>query len=176
MEGDIKKILSHLQNQDLLLKTLANKLSDMKKTSILPPAPIQPQPAPTPDPQAPKPTIPGLKPGVQIIKSEDGKTQLAKSMTGNAKGEKPVPVQQTVLYQNGAPISMARVEIYSGETLIKNIKTNNLGKWTNALAPGEYLIHITKKAGNTNPRNIDYTGKITITASKEPIQLEGLQL
>jgi hypothetical protein len=170
IETDVKKILAHVQNQDLLAKTLNNKISQLEKRLENQPV-TKPVPASVPIQKQ----MPGLKPGIQLKETGPNKNQLVKSIGTNPEQlHKSVPVQQMVLFPNGTGVAMAHVEIFSGSSLVKNLKTNTVGKWTNALSPGPYTIHVFKKATNTS-QAIESTKDIEVPDSAEPVQLEVFQ-
>lgn len=166
IEADVKKILAHTQNQDFLAKTLADRLSALEKKLTTASPVVKPPVAPAPK------TLPGLKPGVQI---SPNKNQLVKTLeAAQPHAHKSVPVQQVVLYPEGGGIPMAAIEIFSEDTLVKTLKTNAVGKWTNALPPGNYTVHAFKKATNTN-KAVEVTMDIEVPESSEPVQLGALQ-
>jgi len=235
IEHMIGKVLGHNTNQDLLIKTLMNRIHALEqKIEALQHIPIQAAPSASPEPQKqqefPKHSgdapprrinaqLPGLKPSVKISSNQNtqqesgfqfpnyqkqpaenasnrkitrdpeedeaekleleakpqGKRRDSRYVSGTSDG-KPVPVQQKLLYSDGRAISTAKVEVFdSSSNLVKSLKTNATGKWTNALPPGKYTIQVSKK-GTSTKNAVEVQAEITIPNSTEPVQLKPLQV
>lgn len=74
-------------------------------------------------------------------------TEEKKPAEPNVPKIKSVNVSQQVIYKDGRHIFLADVEIRdeAGKKLIKQTRTNVKGKWIAALAPGNYIIKVSKK-------------------------------
>lgn len=82
-----------------------------------------------------------------------------------------VQTHQKICYADGKPMFQANVDILDEtETVIKQLKTNQSGKWTSPLVPGEYKIRITKGA-NTNRAKIENTYHISIPPDQLTLDL-----
>jgi hypothetical protein len=86
-------------------------------------------------------------------------------------GGKKVAVQQRVTYDDGKNICLASVEI-TGDNLksSKKLKTNAMGKWVAVLEPGNYVVSVTKP-GNKNKQNIALSRAFTVPESDKPVEL-----
>ena len=110
-----------------------------------------------------------------------GKRRDARYVSKPANG-KNVPVQQKVLYPDGKALTSAHVEIFAKTEsegkqvwgLVKSLKTNNTGKWTNSLPAGNYMIKVSKKGEKGKPP-VEMQGPLTIPNSEEPVQLKPIQ-
>lgn len=90
--------------------------------------------------------------------------------------ERKMPVQQRIIYKDGKNVCLANVEIFqtgnNGEfNLIKKVRTNSAGKWAVALAPGKYLVSLSK-AGTSSKPNVEVSYSIDIPVSNVPLELE----
>lgn len=166
LEGKVNDILGYLKNQDMLLKSLAVRISELDNKITGSNSQVQ-QDKNIPQKQDINITdkkeimMPGLKRGISLMTK--------------------TPVQQRIVYSSDQrPISMANIEIsqddgINGVKVIKVAKTNATGKWVAALEPGTYSIKIFKKETSTKSR-IDYNGTITVESSKDPINLEDIAI
>lgn len=86
---------------------------------------------------------------------------------------KKTPVQQRLVYSNDDKnIYMAKVEILDKNgQLVKQIRTNQTGKWLAALPAGEYKVSVSKAASSNKPK-VDYQYNIVIPDSTEAIELD----
>ena len=158
IEKKQEEILLYLKNQDLLLKTIVNKLNNTEtkvvemESNFIPPEVITEK------------QIPGLKPGVVLKKNTTDVVQ----------------VQQKVLFRDGKAVSSAKIEIFvkqpgSNELVfLENRKTNEAGKWTSSLPPGNYVVKAFKK-GTTRDKTVEVKDEITVPNSDVPVQLRPLQ-
>jgi hypothetical protein len=85
--------------------------------------------------------------------------------------ERKMPVQQRIIYKDGKNVCLANVEIFQtgnkGEfNLIKKLRTNSAGKWAVALAPGKYLVSISK-AGTSSKPNVEVSYSIDMHLHSE---------
>jgi predicted phage tail protein len=81
-----------------------------------------------------------------------------------------------LIYSDGRAIATAKVEVFdTAANLVKTLKTNATGKWTNALPPGKYVIQVSKKATSTN-NAVEAQVEVTIPSSSEPVQLKPFQI
>lgn len=123
---------------------------------------------------------------LEVDSKPKGRRRDARYISKSNSGQS-VPVQQKLLYPDGKAIAMANVEIFTqvlqtslkGEQqlvwqLVKSLKTNATGKWTNALPPGNYAIKVSKK-GTSQKSAVEFQAPITIPNSDEPIQLKPIQ-
>ncbi len=188
IEQKVQLILGHNKNQDLLMKTLLNRLQALEEQT---PAPSIVENV---DPKT-KQQLPGLKPGVRIGSQITRETtevpeekidtiELESKPTGQRRDlryvpsnydGKPIPVQQKLLYEDGRAIVTAQVEILSNGNLVKSLKTNATGKWTNTLNPGTYTVRFSKKATSTQ-KAVEAETTIDIPVSQEPVQLKPFQV
>jgi len=110
-----------------------------------------------------------------------GKRRDARYVSKPASG-KNVPVQQKILCPDGKALTSAHVEIFAKTEsegkqvwgLVKTLKTNNTGKWTNSLPAGNYMIKVSKKGERGKPP-VEIQGPLTIPNSEEPVQLKPIQ-
>lgn len=230
IEQMIEKVLGHNRNQDLLIKTLMNRIQVLEdKIDGIKNVPVQAQqPVAASQQEFPKHSgdapprrinqqLPGLKPSVKInnpqqpqnsgfdfrnteqnrqssnrqITRDPNEEDEAEKLELDAKPQgkrrdsryipssydgKPVPVQQKLLYPDGRAISTAKVEVFDDKSnLVKTLKTNATGKWTNALPPGNYTIQVSKK-GTSTKNAVEAQVEITVPTSSEPVQLKPFQV
>lgn len=152
LEKKQDEILRHLRNQDLLLKTIINKNNNTETVVAKEPeAVINKQ-------------IPGLKPGVVLKKNSNDTVQ----------------VQQKVLFRDVKAVSSAKIEIFVKQpgsndlVFLDSKKTNEAGKWTSSLPPGNYVIKAFKK-GTTKDKTVEAQDEIVVPNSDGPVQLRPLQ-
>lgn len=167
MDQKLDTLLGIVRTQDLLLKTLNNKLGQLNKNSV--------------------PTIQNTPVLPQEIKSQQrefsdsvGDDEFVQVNTDHFDAEiqksngKKVAVQQRVTYADGKNICLANVEITGGTLKSpKKLKTNAMGKWLAALDPGQYVVAV-NKSGNKNKMNVAISMNITIPESDKPIELPQL--
>lgn len=152
LEKKQEEILLYLKNQDLLLKTIVNKLNNTETKVVEKPVGT-----------VTEKQIPGLKPGVVLKKNSD-----------------TVQVQQKVLFKDGKAVSSAKIEIFVKQpgsndlVFLENKKTNEAGKWTSSLPPGNYVIKAFKK-GTTKDKTVEAKDEITVPNSDVPVQLRPFQ-
>ena len=183
----VKQILAHVQNQDLLYKTLINRISQMENKTQ--PQKVEPPIAEivkTPS----KPLMPGLKSGFRrLSKVEEPASEAVSAPAPSLAPEQPakpqeqpvkpkeqraVPLRQQVLCADDRVAAMARVEIFDSElSLVKDIKTNNTGNWVSALQPGKYTVKITKKISG---KPLETNTEIIVHDSSEPIVLDKIKM
>lgn len=153
----LDSLLGIVRNQDLLLKTLNNRIS--KNSQSIPP---------------PENKI--INSSTELV-SDDEFVQV-NTDEFNAEiqksGGKKVAVQQRVTYSDGKNICLASVEI-TGDNLksSKKLKTNAMGKWIAVLEPGNYVVRISKPA-NKNKQVITISSSFTVTESDKPVELPGI--
>lgn len=83
---------------------------------------------------------------LSVVTQQDGKKRTLRQHAENQTRQ--IPVQQRISFSDGKPVYMATVEIYDPKhDLLKQTKTNQVGKWLSSLAPGDYHIRVTKSAG-----------------------------
>lgn len=153
-EMDIKldMILAYMKNIDFNVKrqSQANKSTPEVSSEILSPT-VVPQPQPLP-------TVPEI---TFVEVGNDSKSDHRK-----------VTVHQNVYYPNNKPAVLAKVKILdANKQIVKETKTNNVGKWTAILDPGNYFIHITKAEVADKPK-VDHYFEITVSSSKSSLELE----
>jgi hypothetical protein len=187
VEKEVKQHTQLLRNIDMLLKNLANRISLLEKK---PTSPTTPQVASV------QPIIPGLKPGVvfkngKLVKEsqeEEFQFEEVLEVETNPIGQRrtartdnqPVevrktPVQQRILYKDGKPVTLARVEVLDLKgNVVYGYKTNNMGKWAQPFAPGNYTVNISRKGTSTKPPvELSYT--IEVPNSNKPVQLPDVE-
>ena len=82
-----------------------------------------------------------------------------------------IPTQQRMTYADGKPIFMASVDIFdSGQRLIKQTKTNQVGKWLAPLSPGEYSVTVTKGGNSLKPK-VELSYQVTIPNQDSTVDL-----
>lgn len=203
LEIKVDTILTHLKNQENLMKVIANRLGVFNKSNEV----KQPSIKDSVENLPTKPIIPGLKPGIVMTSARLGKKEDVPTITSqnterdeveagdfievetNPKGKrrtaryaenestsKKTAVQQKITYADGKNVCLASVEIYDlNNNLIKQAKTNAMGKWMAALDPAEYIIKINKH-GVANKPNINLEFQITIPNSDRPLELDPPEL
>jgi len=192
IEQTLNEILSHLRNQDMLLKNIANRIKNNPQP--------QKEEALFKDADELKinssvKKLPGLKDGVFVSANQVGgvaQTDFTKELNqlnGKIKENKSivpnkvnqhivVPVQQKVIFADGKPITMASVELLVNDNgnlvSYKKIKTNATGKWTLNLPAGEYVVKVFKNR-NFNNEEVRIETAIIVPQSNDPVQLETIQ-
>ncbi len=70
-----------------------------------------------------------------------------------------IPVQQRICFPDNKPVFMASVDIFDvQQNLVKQTKTNQVGKWLASLSPGTYLIKVAKGSSPLKPKvELSYT-------------------
>lgn len=205
VERTVNELLKYARNQDMLIKTLVNRITILENSN----QPVITVPAKVPQEPPPKAQMPGLKPGVVLKKVKQDQEHY--QFTEYKEGQQPVqvlvkhgneeegprgksraapreastssagvPVQQKVLDANGKSVTSASVEIFAKApdgsfNLIKSSKTNATGKWTNALQPGNYVVKVFKKGTNQRPA-VELAEPIIVPNSAEPVQLRPIQV
>jgi len=85
-------------------------------------------------------------------------------------------VRERLTYSDSKAIVLAQVEIFdSSGQLIAKKRTNNEGKWTESLLPGEYSIRVAKGKTSINPP-IGVNYEIFVSPDDKPLQLEDRKL
>ncbi len=195
IELEVKQHTQYLKNITMLLKNLANRYSasEIKKVPELN-TPIKTQEAKQ------ESTIPGLKTGVvfkdgKLVKQSEkkeeysfdeqpGQIEVATEIVGQRRDlrypdqpvqERKTPIQQRILYKDGKPVTLAKIEVLDAAGhVIWGGKTNNMGKWNQLLVPGTYTINVLRKGTATKPPvEISYT--IDVPKSIQPVQLPDVE-
>lgn len=153
LENKIEEVISIVKNQDLLLKILSNKLSNLESvignnsnTSLVLP----------------------------VSNVVENKTVIGKKDTVDKSGN--ILVSQIVKNSDGKNISMARIEIFlisdGSMVLVSGKKANVSGKWTANLQPGKYKIKAFKLISDKESFNAECD--VIIPEGNEFIQLDPL--
>jgi hypothetical protein len=83
-----------------------------------------------------------------------------------------VNVSQKILSSNGNPVFLATVEILQDGNLVKQTRTKTTGRWSAPLEPGEYLVHVVKRAApDSGKEPIDIQYAVEIPPSNEELEL-----
>lgn len=186
IDKNVQSLMSYISNQDMLIKNLYNKVSNLEKklndkdkslknNSI---SPVQKklgtsQPEPSIDPinevgaTESENKMPGLKTGIFL----DGDKLKSKDESLESDKVAKIPVMQTIKYSDGTAAGVVNVYIFDkNQNLIKSEKSRN-GKWKMALPQGEYFVLLEKKPFNGKPQ-IKVEFPLTIPESKAPIELD----
>jgi hypothetical protein len=133
-------------------------------------------------PKSPFIQSPNLKEKLQLAiqqaqKSEQNKSsgseQKKKSIRQSSDPERQIAVQQRIAYPDGKNIYMASVDIYNAfdKKLIKQTKTDQVGKWRGSLSPGEYIINISKASNALKPK-VELSYSVTVPNQDGSIEFE----
>jgi len=188
IESHTNEILAYIRNLDLkynILLDKVNKITNMptasvveefpefKQTSIKEEKPLRSGlvqlPKGNPSPFQP---APDLKAKLQAAMKEAAEQNNKQVSTQIPTSTRVIPTYQKVAYEDGKAVYMAGVEIYGSDgVLIKKSTTDQVGKWKEALLPGEYLIKVNKSGNNKRPQvNMEYKINIPI-AQTAPLDL-----
>jgi hypothetical protein len=77
---------------------------------------------------------------------------------------KKCTVQQKIVYSDNKNVYMAQVEIFQDGKSIKQLRSNQTGKWIALLLPGKYEIKVDKAATSNKPK-IDAKYSIIVDAA-----------
>lgn len=196
MESSINTLLGYVRNQDHMIKMLLQKISLLEKQITV----NFDKPAPAPSQPQAKPLMPGLKSGVILgqsglkhveveAKSEEelefpvvevpapqGKRRSGRYVSEpNVNSNKPIPVQQSVVYPDGKNVCLANVEIFQEDKLVKKTRTNASGKWITSLEPGVYTVCVFKQSVANKPE-VNLSFEIDVHPSDGPIELPKQQV
>jgi hypothetical protein len=106
------------------------------------------------------------------------RTVPARGQRGYQNKSTKSSVSQIITREDGSSIFLANVEIIDDNgSLINQTRTNNKGRWIMALTPGEYTVHVVKRAPPDSGRKpIDTSYKINVPPSEKPLELDPLTL
>jgi hypothetical protein len=87
-------------------------------------------------------------------------------------------ISQVLQKSDGSPLFLANVEITDSSGLVvKQSRTNTSGRWSAALSPGTYSVHVTKRfPADTNAAPIEATYNIDVPPSTKPMELNPLPI
>lgn len=107
-------------------------------------------------------------PELEVDKNPNGKKRNTRSHTTG----KMVPVQQKICYPDGSNVCVAKVEVCDLQgNLVKQMRTNQVGKWMMSLTPGDYNVTIVKMQSTNKPK-VDLKYQITIPYSDSIVELQ----
>lgn len=183
MEKKLDHIVKQLEVLDLNFKLILNKLNQPPPKPFFKPPSIESVDVPVSASQ-PKHQQ-SLKSKLQIAlenaeKNDPGDDQIpvennlvgVKRTAKYIPEERKVPVQQRVTYSDTKSVTSANVEIYdTNNTLVRQVKTNQAGKWMTSLPPGNYSVKVTKFQTNIKPK-VESVFSISVTESDSGVELE----
>lgn len=107
---------------------------------------------------------------ITVAAQQDGKRRNLRQHSENQIRQ--IPVHQRIIYPDGKPVYMANVEIFEATTqnVVKQTKTNQVGKWLASLSPGEYQIKIFK-GGNSLKGKVELNYRVTIPNQDSTVDL-----
>lgn len=185
LQKDIQDILAYVKNIDFKYSVVLDKLSRLEASSVAAPpspasfvAPKRPSQPVVQQPLTPQiqksesnfSTPPGLKEKLQaaLARAADERKELAPKevekpiQQATPNTSKQVPVQERITYADGKPVYLAQVDIFDQKgNSIKQLKTNQSGKWMTPLPPGDYKVRVTK-AKNSVRMEVDNTYYILV--------------
>ena len=191
IDNKTDQILGYMKNLDLLIKNLNNRVKNLEQNLGKP----QEKPLPS-SPESAVKKLPGLKAGVKIGNYEGAPSvslpeetsegdfeepieveTVHKGVRRNTRGmtpDKSIMVKQKVVFSDGKPLCLAKVEIYDDATsdFITSVKTNALGEWAESLtANKKYNIQISKRATGRKP-GVEDSYQIFVENSDVPKKLD----
>jgi hypothetical protein len=154
LESKIDEVISVVKNQDLLLKVLSNKISNLENIIS---------------------NGNNTSPVLPVSTVVEKKPLVGKKDTIDKSGN--ILVSQVIKNSDGKNISMARVEVFSisddgSMILVSGKKANVSGKWTSNLQPGKYKIKAFKLISDKESFNAE--SDVIIPEGHEFIQLDPL--
>lgn len=198
IKSEVSEILNHIKNMDFKYTLLLDRLNKLI-TSQTVPSKILPQQSISvdnaemifpeyhpPAQKSPFEQTTNLKSKIQLAleqaqKEQDESEQLSvekhqdgkrRNLRQHAETQiRQIPTQQRITYSDGKPVFMAGVEIYDvNQNLVKQTKTNQVGKWLAPLAPGEYLVKINKGSGPLKPK-VELSYRVAIPNQDSTVDL-----
>lgn len=170
LEGKIDKILAYVATIDLNYKLLLNRIGSF---------PQDPLPTNTTNKAVLLQEENKINKQVQEQEviftdvdqdSVDDKSNKKRTSRATTDG-KLVPVQQRIIYPDGSNVCVAKVEIKDTDNkIVKQMRTNNVGKWILSLQPGTYNVSIAKMR-STNKPEVDINYNITVPDSDAVVEL-----
>jgi hypothetical protein len=112
------------------------------------------------------------------VESSEMVESESRAPTRGQRGQKPnggakISVSQ-ILSRGNDPLFLASIEILDlNDELIGQTRTNNKGRWMQALSPGEYQVHITKRfPPESGKKPIDTMYNINVPSTDKPYELD----
>lgn len=174
IKSEVTEVLAYIKNinfkYDLILDRLNKLVAGATSKSIAPSIPTEVETSELifPEYQSPFENTSNLKSKIQLAleqaqKDQELEDQVSKEIHQDGKRRnlrqhaesqmRQIPTQQRIIYPDQKPVYMANVEIFDiNSKLVKQTKTNQVGKWLASLASGEYQIKISKAGGPLKPK------------------------
>lgn len=169
IKTEVSEILAFIKNMDfkytLLLDRFNKLVTQVTQKEVVIPNKIQPvhdSEITFPEYQSvQKKTVleqtPSLKSKIKLALEQARQDQPELSKNSNSQyletQIRQIPTQQRINYSDGKPVFMATVEIFdSNQNLVKQTKTNQVGKWLASLGTGEYIVKVTKGNSPLKPK------------------------
>lgn len=182
VENQMSQLINLVNNQNLALKLISNKLAVIVSFLNKSPQPVIDFPPATevateqPEPEIPKSPFPGIKPGVVLNVKKSGEP-TGSNRRGASRGNKDIvkktAVVQKIVYQDGKAVGLANVDILDlDQNLLKKVRTNPAGKWATSIEPGQYFIQLFKRA-TTGQSDINAMYQIEVEDA-EQVELEDI--
>jgi len=187
IESKVNETIAIVRNTDLKIAIILDKLN--KQLLIKQPNDTSNISFPTYQPTTTSPfdAAPDLKAKLQFALEEAQRDeQLASKPTVDTHQEgkrrnlrfhgdvqsRQIPVQQRILYADGKNVYMANVDILDIENkLVKQTKTNQVGKWLASLSPGDYQVNVFKAGTQLKPK-VELSYRVTIPNQDSTVELE----
>lgn len=194
IKADVTEILAYIRNMDLKYTLLLDRLN--KLTSGKPQQPPlvkvtseEEVTFPEYKPAVQKPVFeqdPNLKSKIQLALDQAQKEQdesdlpvtetyqegKRRNLRQHAENQvRQIPTQQRICFADGKPAFNASVDILdTQQNLVKQTKTNQVGKWLAALSPGNYLVRVTKGSSPLKPK-VELSYSVTIPNQDSTVDL-----
>lgn len=189
IKNEVDEILSYIKNMDFkytLILDRLNRLIEKETSGKLPTVEASEIVFPEYQPVLASQPSPNLKSKLQLAleqaqKDQDEEDQIGlatqqdgkrRTLRQHAENQnRQIPTQQRIIYKDGKAIYMANVEVFdANQKLVKQVKTNQAGKWLAPLAPGEYQIKISKGA-NALKQKVEVSYMVTIPNQDSTVDL-----
>lgn len=191
---EVTEILAHVRNIDLKYTLVLDRLNKLVSAAPKSSVPVTPT-AIKLIPESPEIIFPEYQPNktsdlksklqsaleqaqqdqevedqITVATQQDGKRRNLRQHSENQIRQ--IPVHQRIIYPDGKPVYMANVEIFEATTqnVVKQTKTNQVGKWLASLSPGEYQIKIFK-GGNSLKGKVELNYRVTIPNQDSTVDL-----
>lgn len=177
IKAEVGEILAYIRNMDLKYTLLLDRLNKLTSNKPQPQPPAIKVTAeeevtfPEYKPAAKKPVFeqdPNLKSKIQLALEQAQKEQdesdqpvaetyqegKRRNLRQHSENQvRQIPTQQRICFADGKPAFNASVDIFdTQQNLVKQTKTNQVGKWLAALSPGEYLVKVMKGSSPLKPK------------------------
>lgn len=191
---EVTEILAHVRNIDLKYTLVLDRLNKLVSAAPKSSVPVTPATIKL-IPESPEIIFPEYQPNktsdlksklqsaleqaqqdqeaedqITVAAQQDGKRRNLRQHSENQIRQ--IPVHQRIIYPDGKPVYMANVEIFEATTqnVVKQTKTNQVGKWLASLSPGEYQIKIFK-GGNSLKGKVELNYRVTIPNQDSTVDL-----